>query len=194
MPGAVDYAFPAVDSVTTQELASGSNAASNTATIMNTIQNAEISSLNHSLNGAQDVGQNVMTYGMVVSRNTSLNDIASQLTASNKKIGGAKDTYARQGEINEWQAQNKLDTLFFLQITFLFFVFMILLILLNKYDIVSMSTMVTILGILAVIVVGILWNRASYTSNSRDKRFWNRRYIGLADGNLTASMNCAASS
>jgi uncharacterized integral membrane protein len=196
MSGSVDYAFPAVDSITTQELARSPATAANAATIMNTIQNAELNSLNTSFAVAEDSGQNVMAYGMVVSRNATLDNIAKQLTASNRKVGGgANDTFTRQGEINEWQAQNKMDTLFFLQVTFLFFVIMILLIMLNKYEVLSTWTMGTTVGILSLVVVGILWNRASYTSNSRDKRFWNRRYIGLADnGNLTASMNCATSS
>lgn len=196
MSGSVDYAFPAVDSITTQELASTKATAANASTILHTIKNAELDSLNNSFAVAEDSGQNVMAYGMVVSRNASLDAIAQQLTASNRKVGGgANDTFTRQGEINEWQAQNKMDTLFFLQVTFLFFVTMILLIMLNKYEVLSTWTMTTTIGILSVVVVGILWNRASYTSNSRDKRFWNRRYIGLADnGNLTASMNCATSS
>jgi hypothetical protein len=196
MPGAVDYAFPAVDSITTQALASSTSTAANTANILQTIQQAELNSLQKPLNAAKDSGNTVMTYGMMVSRNTTLDGIATQLTAHNKKAGGgANDTFTRQGEINEWQAQNKMDTLFFFQITFLFFVVMILLILLNKYEIVSSYVMNTILILLGIVVVGVLWNRASYTAQSRDKRFWNRRYIGLADnGNLSASVNCAASS
>jgi cob(I)alamin adenosyltransferase len=63
--------------------------------------------------------------GRLVGRNSTISDISQQLINQNKETQNtyinAKDTYTRQGEINEWQAQNKLDTLFFLQILFVYF-------------------------------------------------------------------------
>lgn len=115
------------------------------------------------------------------------------MTGQNKRVfNGAKDTFARQAEINEWQAQNKLDTLFFLQITFLFFTLTVVLLFLRQYGIVPTGTMYTILSISLLIVIGVLINRSSYTTVSRDKRYWNRRFMGLQDaGGLTAQMQCA---
>jgi hypothetical protein len=106
-------------------------------------------------------------------------------------VGGPKDTYARQGEINEWQAQNKLDTLFFLQITFLFFTVIVFLLFLRQYKILTTSVMWISISVLAVLVIGTLVSRISYTANSRDKRYWNRRYLGLEDSGLSAKIACA---
>ena len=98
-----------------------------------------------------------------------------------KAIDGSKDTYTRQGEINEWQAQNKLDTLFFLQLTFLFFTAMVMMIFLRRYGFMT-TGMIWLLGVfLLLILIGTLWNRLSYTMNSRDGKYWNRRFIGLSD-------------
>jgi len=113
---------------------------------------------------------------------------------NNSKVSEArrqKDTYTRQGEINEWQAQNKMDTLFFLQILFIFLGLVIVLLFLRQGGIISDSVMYVIVGVLLLIVVGVLWNRASYTEMSRDKRYWNRRYLGLNDSNLSSTSQCS---
>ena len=102
-------------------------------------------------------------------------------------MNGSKDTYLRQGEINEWQAQNKLDTLFFLQTTFLFFTLIVFLIFLRQYGVVTNGMLWMIASFFTLILVGILWNRASYTNYIRDKRYWNRRYIGLTDSSVSAA-------
>jgi hypothetical protein len=46
--------------------------------------------------------------------------------------------------------------------------------------------------VLGVLVVGTLVNRLSYTSNSRDQRHWNRRFLGLSDSGLSAKIACAS--
>jgi hypothetical protein len=118
-------------------------------------------------------------------------DFEEQTSKNIKAANGSKDTYIRQGEINEWQAQNKLDTLFFLQTLFLFFTLMVVLMFLRRFSIVTTGMLYMIGGLFTVILVGILWNRASYTFNSRDPRYWNRRYIGLKDSGLSAkSASC----
>lgn len=119
--------------------------------------------------------------GRLVGRNNSLSDISKQLydenTLTQNSYIQAKDTYTRQGEINEWQAQNKLDTLFFLQILFLFFSILVVLLYLRQGKMLSSSAVYGTAGILLLVVIGILWNRVSYTNMSRDSRYWNRRYI-----------------
>jgi hypothetical protein len=119
--------------------------------------------------------------GRLVGRNASLSDMSEQLIRQNKHTENtyitAKDTYSRQGEINEWQAQNKLDTLFFLQILFLYFSLVIVLVYLRQSNFLSNSTTYTTIGVGLLIVIGILWNRVSYTNINRDSRYWNRRYI-----------------
>jgi hypothetical protein len=185
---AVDYAFPAVDATTAASLANagGLSAAAQT-NLINKIKAAETTNFLQSINGADGASNNMLTYGVMLSRNKTIDDIATDLTQKNEKsANGSKDTYIRQGEINEWQAQNKLDTLFFLQTLFLFFTLMVVLMFLRRYGIVTTGMLYMIGGLFTLILIGILWNRASYTFNSRDPRYWNRRYIGLADSGLSA--------
>jgi hypothetical protein len=191
MASAYDFAFPAVDATTINSLQN--TRGTNQDSLMEPINTAENSNFIQSLNNAEASSNNAMTYGVLLNRNKTIRDIATDMTAQNKRVfNGAKDTFTRQGEINEWQAQNKLDTLFFLQITFLFFTLTVVLLFLRQYGIVPSATMYIILGFGLLVVIGVLWNRASYTSLTRDKRYWNRRFMGLTDaGGLTAQMQCA---
>jgi hypothetical protein len=187
-------AFPAVDYQTVNNLKTvGSKIDSKN--ITSTINKAETDNLFASLNNAEQASTTALNYGMLLSRNQTISSIADDLTEQNKKVNnGAKDTYARQAEINEWQAQNKLDTLFFLQILFLYFAVLVILIFLRQSGFIPSSMLYIIGGIGLFIVIGVLWNRASYTSVSRDKRYWNRRFIGLTDsGDLQAKLQCSLS-
>lgn len=185
-----DYAFPSADSATVTAL-SGAGGTVNTnsaATLIDNIKAAETNNFLLNLNSADAASNNALTYAVLLSRNKTVDDIAKDMTAQNNLIkNGSKDTYLRQAEINEWQAQNKLDTLFFLQSTFLFFTLVVFLIFLRQYGVVTNGMLWVIAGFFTLILVGILWNRASYTFNSRDKRYWNRRFIGLTDSGLGAS-------
>ena len=56
---------------------------------------------------------------------------------------------------------------------------------------ISLVLLGVIIAGIGVLILGlILWNRASYTSTSRDQRYWNRRYLGLGDANLQAQIQC----
>jgi hypothetical protein len=187
-------AFPALDYQTVNTLKTAGSSISNK-NITDTINKAETDNLFASLNNAEQASTTALNYGMLLSRNQTISSIANDLTEQNKKVNnGARDTYARQAEINEWQAQNKLDTLFFLQILFLYFAVLVILIFLRQSGFIPSSMLYIIGGIGLFIVIGVLWNRASYTSVSRDKRYWNRRYIGLTDsGDLQAKLQCSLS-
>lgn len=133
--------------------------------------------------------------GRLVGRNSTISDISQQLISQNTETQNtyinAKDTYTRQGEINEWQAQNKLDTLFFLQILFVYFSIVVILLYLRQAKLLSTVGMNWTVGVLLLIVVGILWNRVSYTNMSRDSRYWNRRYIA-ANPNALSTGQCTS--
>jgi len=190
---AVAYAFAAVDKSTVDTLGTAGGTI-NTVSITNKIHNAERSNFLTTLNSSDGASNNALTYGMLLNRNETLSNSVKEMIAENKKatVGGPKDTYARQGEINEWQAQNKLDTLFFLQITFLFFTVLVFLLFLRQYGVIPSSILWIITGVLGLIVVGTLVSRVSYTSNSRDQRHWNRRFLGLSDSGLSAKIACAS--
>lgn len=187
----IDYAFPGADAATVTALSSGSGSdqmrAQAQATLLSSIRTAETNSLLTTMNSADAGSNNSLTYGVLLSRNKTIDDIAKDMTTLNTQAtNGSKDTYSRQAEINEWQAQNKLDTLFFLQLSFLFFTLMVVLIFLRQYGVMTNGMLWTVGSVLVLLLLGTLWNRASYTNNSRDKRYWNRRFLGLEDSGLSA--------
>jgi hypothetical protein len=184
----IDYAFPAADSATVNALSAGGGlTSSGTASLIQNINTAETNNFLQTLNGADGASNNSLTYAVMLSRNRTIADIATDMTSQNlQSTNGSKDTYSRQAEINEWQAQNKLDTLFFLQLTFLFFTLMVFLLFLRQYGVMTNGMLWIIGGLFMVLLIGTLWNRASYTMNSRDKRYWNRRFLGLEDSGLSA--------
>jgi hypothetical protein len=195
MAATYDSAFAAVDSTVANSFATSGVTAATIANVQaNAIAQGNANFLS-ALNDSDAQSQQTLTYGVLLGRNQSLQSLARQTAAENTKIttSGSKDTYSRQGEINEWQAQNKLDTLFFLQMLFIFFAFVVVLLYFRKAGTLPNTTFYIFLGVALLIVIGVLWNRASYTMNYRDQRYWNRRFVGLGDsGGLTADMQCAS--
>lgn len=193
---ALSYAFPSIDSaVASQYATAGAASATTTSNLQSTVTQQVNANFIQALNTSEGTANNAQTYGTLLNRNQSIINIANDMIQMNSNTSGnsgqEKDTYARQGEINEWQAQNKLDTLFFLQASFLYFTLVVVTIFLRQYGVLPGSVMWTINVLFGIILIGILWNRASYTYNSRDKRYWNRRFIGLEDSGLSAKVMCS---
>lgn len=189
-----ETAFPAVDATTISNLR-GATGTINSRNITTTINNQEATALASAFNGASQASNNADTYAALFQRNLAVQSLANQLTDQNRKINdGSKDTYTRQAEINEWQAQNKFDTLFFLQTLFVYFCIAVIVLYLRQTGILPPIAVNIVLGLFGLIVFFILWNRSSYTSTSRDKRYWNRRYIGLDDAasGLSSKIACTA--
>ncbi len=186
-----DYALPAVDRNTALSLINVSSISSDN--LINQIKNNETKQLFDSFNNSEQAASNTLTYGMMLNRNQTIQNIASEMNKENTKInkGGARDTFSRQSEINEWSAQNKFDTLFFLQTTFIYFCVLVISLYFRQYGLFPDVVLYIIGGFGLLILIGILWNRASYTSISRDKRYWNRRYLGLDDSALESKLVCA---
>lgn len=185
-----DYAFPAVDSVLTSTV-SANERASKVSEVEKQIRGIESTSFDTVYAPASSASQNALTYGFVLDRNNTIQSIANDLTTENKsKMSSQRDTYSRQAEINEWEAQNKMDTLFFLQLLFIFLSVLVVSLYLRQIGMFPGSVIGIIAGIGVLILGLILWNRASYTSTSRDQRYWNRRYLGLGDANLQAQIQC----
>jgi len=185
----IGYAFPSIDSAVASQYAIAGTLS--TTPIETAVAQEINANFIQALNTSEGTANNAQTYGTLLSRNQSITDIAKDMIKMNESSKGGKDTYARQGEINEWQAQNKLDTLFFLQASFLYFTLVVVTIFLRQYGVLPGSVMWTINVLFGIILIGILWNRASYTYNSRDKRYWNRRFIGLEDSGLSAKVMCS---
>ena len=186
-----DYAFPATDSSVVTSLQTTGGTA-NTTNIVTNINQAETNSLFQSLNAAEQNSNTGLTYGAYLSRNLSLRNVAEDMRKENERVNnGAKDTYSRQAEINEWAAQNKMDTLFFLQLLFIYFSVIVVSLFLRQSGLLPNAVLYIVAGLGLLILIGVLWNRASYTTNSRDKRYWNRRYLGLDDAGLSAKLQCS---
>lgn len=171
-----DFVFPAVDALLSQNLATNIDVTG----IQNQIKQSENDNLTSSLNMADTNSNQALLYGMYLSRNKTISDAAVDLTLRNKMFdNGTSETYARQGEINEWEAQNKFDTLFFLQCMFIYLTGFIILVYMWRKGLLPSSTYYYIIIIMTVILIGIFWNRYMYTTTYRDNRYWNRRYMGL---------------
>jgi hypothetical protein len=91
-------------------------------------------------------------------------------------------TSKRQFEINEWTANNKLDTLFVLQLLFIGLTLLVPLLYLNRIGILPSSAYygVSLIVLIAIILTFVV--RLQYTSQTRDLRFWNRRRFAKQGG------------
>jgi len=160
-----DFVFPATDALLSQNLATSIDATG----IQNQIRTTENDNLTSSLNLANTNSNQALLYGMYMSRNKTISDAAVDLTIQNKMFdNGTSETYARQGEINEWQAQNKFDTLFFLQCVFIYLVAFIILVYIWRKGLLPSSTYYYIIVILTVVLICIFWNRYMYTTSYRE--------------------------
>ena len=97
----------------------------------------------------------------------------------------------RQFEINEWTSNNKLDTLFFLQLLLIVLTLTAPLLYANKIGLIPSSVYYGVTGLIGIAVVLTLIVRAQYSLNSRDTRYWNRRRFASMGGPPT-SISCDA--
>lgn len=92
------------------------------------------------------------------------------------------DLSVRQNEINEWSNQNKLDTLFFLQLMFVGLCFIAFILFLKVSEIVPNSVFMMLSIATGILLVLTLIIRARFTSVSRDSRYWHKaRFPKQAD-------------
>ena len=81
----------------------------------------------------------------------------------------------RQNEINQWEAGNKMDTLFIYQQMLIILSAIIILTYLLKKGMLSSTAFWSLTSILAAIFAFTVANRALWTDHIRDTRYWNRR-------------------
>ena len=118
-------------------------------------------------------------------RNKDVDRLTKSVAENNARIAEGikvdKQNSKRQFEINEWYNQNKLETLFFLQLFFVSSLIMIILVSLQKRGTLSPSLAALFSGLLATIVIGVGVYRYYYTEGARDPRLWNRRRFGTIE-------------
>jgi hypothetical protein len=114
-------------------------------------------------------------------RNANLKNVADYIkdhnSATRNYVQHDKDLSKRQFEINEYYYNNKLDTLFFLQVLLISTLAMAIIIYMNKKGILTtpMSGILTLLLTVIVVIVGV--TRYFYTTRTRDRRLWHKRYF-----------------
>jgi hypothetical protein len=96
----------------------------------------------------------------------------------------------RQFEINEWTNGNKMDTLFFMQLLFIYLTFTVPLLYANKAGFLPSSVFYGIAGLLTFALIMTVVVRAQYTNKIRDAHSWNRRRFN-AMGGPPPSLKCA---
>jgi hypothetical protein len=112
---------------------------------------------------------------------TVIHDINTKYEAG---IDSDKKLTRRQYEINEWAYNNKLETLFLLQILFMSVLILCVFLFLSKQGFISSATAGTLSVILLLIVAYVIYTRWNYTHATRDTRLWNRRIFPAEEGGV----------
>jgi hypothetical protein len=125
-------------------------------------------------------------YGLRNSDLAAAQDVAlNTLSESVNQMNGDKLLAKRQHQINEWTANNKLDTLFVYQQLLIILCATIVLVYLLKRGLISTTVFFIIIGVIGLIFIFTIVNRVQYTNKLRDGKFWNKRSFETNAGNVT---------
>jgi hypothetical protein len=127
-------------------------------------------------------------------RNTDLNraqnNIVQIAEANTSSLKFDMDNTKRQFLVNEWYAQNKLESLFFLQVAFLAMVSAMIVIMLGKMNAFPWIFGKYVVFIIASAAAILAVYRFNYTRYTRDVRYWNKRKFSDSPGSLKAGDAC----
>jgi len=127
-------------------------------------------------------------------RNTDLNraqnNIVQIADANTSSLKYDLDNTKRQFLVNEWYAQNKLESLFFLQVAFLAMVSAMIVIMLGKMNAFPWIFGKYVVFIIASAAAILALYRFNYTRYTRDVRYWNKRKFSDSPGALKAGDAC----
>jgi len=127
-------------------------------------------------------------------RNTDLNNAQQnilQIVSAN--AGSMKfdtENTKRQFLVNEYYAQNKLESLFFLQVAFLAMITSLIVITLGRMGIFPWLFGKYVVFIIAAAAAILALYRFNYTRYTRDVRYWNKRKFSDSPGKLKAAAAC----
>lgn len=108
-------------------------------------------------------------------------------------IDSTKKITRRQFEINEWAYNNKLETLFLLQLLFISVLILVLFLFLSKSGYISNVFAGGLCVILFLVLGYVIYVRWSYTRSIRDPHMWSRRSFPLEpNGPPQAAGQCNA--
>jgi hypothetical protein len=169
-------------------------AGTNVATAINNIKAAKQDRFNYLSEDLKGADNNLTSTAYYIARTKDLKDMASDIDKVTMKQLSASDINSgiilRQGEINEWANDNKLDTLYFLQVLFLSLSFISLLMFLKSNGLISAYLMNLCTVLAAAFAVFVLITRARYTNVRRNPRYWNKMRFPREAGESSESAAC----
>jgi hypothetical protein len=128
------------------------------------------------LQRSSDTTKNILYYHV---RNKDLDSVQQAVYGRAKQEADAvsfnNQNAKRQFEMNEWTANNKQDTLFILQLTFISLTILAPMLFLQRLGLIPTSVFYGISSLLIIALILTVAVRAQYTEKSRDNRYWNRR-------------------
>lgn len=152
------------------------------ATLTSDITSAKDSAFNKVYEDATLANDNNTSVLYYYRRNKDLLDINTSLARKavedNDKVVFNDGLAKRHFELNEWEVQDKRDTLFMYQLGFICILSIVLLTLLKKRELLRGGTYWYLCGFIVVVFIFTMIYRIIYTETVRDKFYWSRRKFG----------------
>jgi hypothetical protein len=140
-----------------------------------------------------DMDHNAKLYQTRSSDITKLQKVISDVnTKYEASVDTNKKLTRRQFEINEWAYNNKLETLFLLQILFITMLVLVLCFFLAKNGYISTTAASSVSIVLFLVIAYMGYRRWDYTKHTRDTRFWSRRSFPVESGPTQNNGHCDA--
>ena len=131
------------------------------------------------MNRSQNVQESILRYKVRSGELSTLQDnIYNNQKSEADAIVQNKNTYGRKYEMNEWTVGNKKDTLFVFSALFIGLSVLVILTVLLRMNLISSPVWSTTGVITIVVFILIVLNRAQYTNQLRNKRYWNKKNFG----------------
>lgn len=162
--------------------------AGNTDDLVNELSNTKATAFSDTYASLENIGNNynaAQFYNQQSKRLSGvLTDVANQSGKNAAILNQNTDVNTRNAEIKEWYFNDKLDTLFVLQILFISLCFLGFLAFLMKQGYFGMGFFGMLVGVLVIGIILVIANRAVYTEKVRDKRYWSKRGFTSTGNNL----------
>lgn len=156
------------------------------AAIYNTVTNEHSDNFEKTYNDfvrASEGTKNILYYH---TRNKDLDRLQQEVFARAKGEADAatydSQTAKRQFEVNEWTANNKMDTLFVFQLVFITLTITAPLLYLSKTGVIPSSLTYLLFSLLCIAIILTLVVRIQYNTQARSNRYWNRRRFAQMGG------------
>ena len=160
----------------------GAYAGENKEAAINRVKAAKLDRFQYVSEDLTGTDNNITSTAYYVQRTSDMTDLATDIgNVSEKQVNASSINTGiinRQHEINEWANNNKLDTLFFLQILFITLTFISAIVFLNSNGYISSYLLNLFIVLASFFAVFILITRARKTSVLRDGRYWNKMRFG----------------